>query len=215
LSLLLVSFCRHGSPLPGWCQSCDRERGFRSLVAGWWSAKQRRGYRRALSGSSIAVRVGDDLRFLTVTSSPVSPRVVQKSLQILVKRIRRKFGKFEYCGVRTSEGHGVIHLLYRGCFLPVAWIRHAWYEIHRAFEVWITVVDDRKGGIGGISRYMVTQYMSNQSLYVRGSSSRRWIFYGAVRAFRQLLRLSGYVGGLGDWKGVLVFQSIFELSAIG
>src|SRR5216117_3403869 len=81
------------------------------------------------------------------------------------------FGKFEYCCVRTSEGHDVLHTLYRGCFIPIAWIRHAWHEIHRAFEVWITRVDDRKGGIGGISRYLVTQYMSNQSGYVRGSAS--------------------------------------------
>ncbi len=168
-----------------------------------------------MSGLSIGKRVGADLRFLTLTSSPVSPRVVQKSLQILVKRIRRRFGKFEYCGVRTSEGHGVIHLLYRGCFIAVAWIRHVWYEIHRAFEVWITFVEDRKGGIGGISRYMVTQYMSNQSGYVRGSCSRRWIFYGAGRAFRHLLKVCGYVGGLADWKGVLLFQSILELSGIG
>ena len=83
------------------CQSCIRERSFRSLVAVWWSAKQRRGYRRALSGLTIGRGVGADLRFLTLTSSPRSPRVVQKSLQILVKRISRMFGKFEYCCVRT------------------------------------------------------------------------------------------------------------------
>jgi hypothetical protein len=133
MTVAIAGFCRH--QVAGLCQSCVRERSFRSLVSGWWSAKQRRGYRRALSGLSIGRRVGADLRFLTLTSSPGSPRVVQKSLQILVKRIRRMFGKFEYCAVHTSEDHGVIHLLYRGCFIPIAWLRHAWYDIHRAFEV--------------------------------------------------------------------------------
>jgi len=197
------------------CQSCIRERSFRSLVSGWWSVKQRRGYRRALSGLTIGRGVGADLRFLTLTSSPRSPRVVQKSLQILVKRIRRMFGKFEYCYVRSSEGHGVLHLLYRGCFIPIAWIRHAWYEIHGAFEGWITRVEDRKGGIGGISRYLVTQYMSSQSGYVRGSASRHWIFVGESRVFRRLLKLFGYVGGLASWKGVLLFQSLIEVSGYG
>src|SRR5205809_7194096 len=104
------------------------------------------------------------------------------------------FGKFEYCCVRTSEGHGVLHTLYRGCFIPIAWIRHAWYEIHRAFEVWITRVDDRKGGIGGISRYLVTQYMSNQFGYVRGSSSRHWMLAVARRVFRLCQNLIVYRG---------------------
>src|SRR5256885_6930294 len=105
------------------------------------------------------------------------------------------FGKFEYCCVRTCEGHGVLHLLYRGCFIPIAWIRHAWYEIHRAFEVWITRVDDRKGGIGGISRYLGTQYMSNQSGYGRGPASRRWIFLGARLGFRRFPQVFGDGGG--------------------
>jgi len=177
--------------------------------------KQRRGYRRALSGLTIGSSVGADLRFLTLTSSLKSPRMVQKSLQILVKRIRRTFGKFEYCYVRSSEGHGVLHLLYRGCFIPIAWIRHAWYEIHGAFEGWITRVEDRKGGIGGISRYLVSQYMSNQSGYVRGSASRHWIFVGASRVFRRLLKLFGYVGGLASRKGVLLFQALIEVSGYG
>jgi hypothetical protein len=168
-----------------------------------------------LSGLTIGKRVGSDLRFLTLTSSPASPRAVQRSFQNLVKRIRRKFGKFEYCVVRTSEGYGVLHLLYRGGFIPVAWLRHGWFVIHRAFEVWITRFDDRKGGIGGISRYLVTQYMSNQSGYVRGSASRHWIFVGASRVLRQLLKLFGYVGGLASWKGVLLFQSLIEVSGYG
>ena len=163
----------------------------------------------------IGRRVGADLRFLTLTSSPVSPRPVQKSLQILVKRIRRLFGKFEYSLVRTSEGYGVLHLLCRGCFIPWRWLKDAWAEIHKAFGVWITLVEDRKGGIVGIARYLVAQYMSNQSMFVRGSASRHWIFVGASPAFHRLLKLFGYASAVGDWKGILVFQSILELSGIG
>src|SRR5260370_34261404 len=144
-----------------YCQSCTRERSFRSLVAGWWSAKQRRGYRRALSGLSVGRRVGADLRFLTLTSSPRSPRMVQRSLQILVKRIRRMFGKFEYCCVRTSEGYGVLHLVYRGCFIPIAWIRLTWYEILGAFEVWITPFEHTKAVFLVFSLYLVTHYFTN------------------------------------------------------
>jgi len=118
--------------------------------------------------------------------------------------------KFQYCLVRTSEGFGVLHFLYRGSFIPVEWLRHAWYDIHHAFEV-----DIRRVYSEGIVRYMVVQYMSSQSGYVRGSSSRLWIFRGAARVFRHLLKVCGYVGGLADWKGILLFQSILELSGIG
>ena len=145
---------------------------------------------------SIGKRVGADLRFLTLTSSPASRRLVQKSLQILVKRIRRSqvFGpKFEYCCVRTSGNLGVMHLLYRGKFIPQSWLKRQWFEIHSAFEVWISRVEDRKVGIGGVSRYLVSQYMSNQSSFVLGSASRHWNFVGASRVFRHLLKLFGYV----------------------
>jgi hypothetical protein len=165
----------------------------------------------------IAKRVFDDLRFLTLTSSPDSPRPVQKSLQLFVKRVRRsKFGrKFEYCLVRTSEGLGVLHLLFRGSFIPVGWIRKTWWEIHRAYEVWISLVEDRKGGIVGMAGYLVRQYMSGQSLYVRGSASRHWIFVGATRVFHILLKAFGYVSALGDFKGILLLQACLEIAAHG
>ena len=57
--------------------------------------------------------------------------------------------------------------------------------------------------------------MSNQSGFVRGSASRHWIFVGASRVFRHLLKVFGYVGGLASWKGVLLFQSLIEVSGYG
>jgi hypothetical protein len=90
----------------------------------------------------------------------------------------------EYLAVRTSEGYGVLHIVYRGPFIPVAWLRKQWFEIHRAFEVWIREVSD----IQRIARYIVAQYLGKQLRFERFSTSQNWIIRGACRHWRELCK---------------------------
>jgi hypothetical protein len=152
----------------------------------WLLRRRGRAFHRALSGISKGRLLGQDLRFLTLTSSPVSPLSIGRSWEILRKRIVRKFKvEIEYFMVRalTVSGLNHLHIVYRGRYLPHQWIRKNWYEIHRAIEIFIEPVRDR----GGISRYL-TQYLSSQKGIDRMSSSLNWIVRGAVKCWKELCR---------------------------
>jgi hypothetical protein len=84
---------------------------------------------------------------------------------------------FEYFKVETNEGNGVLHIVYRGSYLPHSWISSVWSEIHNSPIVNIRLLDfnDMKK----TSCYIVSQYMSSQgSSYVRSSQSWNWVFRG-------------------------------------
>ena len=90
--------------------------------------------------------------------------------------LTKKFN-FEYFKVETNEGNGVLHIVYRGSYLPYSWISSVWSEIHNSPIVNIKLLDfnDMKK----TSCYIVSQYMSSQgSSYVRSSQSWKWVFRG-------------------------------------
>jgi len=88
------------------------------------SRKRARLYQRLMSGIQFAQYRNERLRFMTLTSSPESnPDLLNRHFEVLVKRIRRKFGLFEYCKIRTPESQGgVIHCCFRGKFIPQKWL---------------------------------------------------------------------------------------------
>jgi hypothetical protein len=166
-----------------------------------WTSKQKRCYQRIQSGFTVANRYGNTVRFITITSSVYSTQL-QKHKRILFKRIKRKFGEFEYLGVRTSEGNGVVHILYRGCFIPQAWLSNAWRDIHNSPVVDIRVVRPFRG----LGRYIVSQYLSDQdSAFQRYSWSWGWVYRGFVRNWKTICRLScpDYKLAVQRWNGHL------------
>lgn len=83
----------------------------------------------------------------------------------------------EYFKVETNEGNGVLHIVYRGSYLPHAWISSMWSEIHNSPIVNIKLLD--YNDMKKTSFYIVSQYMSTQSSsYVRSSQSWNWVFRG-------------------------------------
>ena len=88
----------------------------------------------------------------------------------------KKFS-FDYFKVETNEGNGVLHILYRGSYLPYSWLSSVWSEIHNSPIVNIKLLnlhDSIK-----TSCYIVSQYVSFQySSYVRSSQSWDWVFHG-------------------------------------
>lgn len=88
----------------------------------------------------------------------------------------KKFG-FEYFKVETSEGNGVLHILYRGSYLPYNFLVDNWSDIHNSWEINICKVNMED--IRNASLYVVSQYVGNQeSAYVRSSQSWNWVFRG-------------------------------------
>lgn len=89
------------------------------------------------------------------------------------------FKKFtlEYFKVETSEGNGVLHILYRGQYLPYNFIVDNWQDIHNSWEVNIQLINKDKPVDSAL--YVVGQYVAGQdTAYVRSSHSWNWVFRG-------------------------------------
>jgi len=92
---------------------------------------------------------------------------------------------FEYFKVETNEGNGVLHILYRGNYLPYSFLVDNWTDIHNSWDINIKKIDleDPKGA----SCYVVSQYVTSQeSSYVRSSQSWRWVFRGFKSVWYQM-----------------------------
>jgi len=165
----------------------------RASRRGTWTSKQCRTYQRLLSGILRAKHEGKRLRIITLTSAP-SRRTRQhemgKAWQVLRKRISRKYGiTLEYFRLRTSEGNGVLHIVYKGCFIPQTWLKKAWNEIWGSPIVFIQALRGEKR----LARYIVSHYMAGhdaRGVFVRQSWSWGWVFYGFVRFWKRVLRNS-------------------------
>lgn len=170
----------------------ENRRKFKST----WSKKQKRCYHRILSGLKRADFKGDHVRFITLTSSDVSSyALLNRHFETLKKRIRRKFGRFEYVKVRTNEGYGVLHILYRGSFISQKWLSYAWADIHFASIVWISKV---RGSVKRIARYVVGQYVAGQS-FLRMSCSWGWVCRGFSRRWILWVKAWGFKEALERW----------------
>lgn len=81
----------------------------------------------------------DRLRFLTLNSSDESIVLgidILKSFSKLVKRIRRKYGEFEYFGVVACDEDEPlrehIHVICKGKFMPQLELEDMWIGVHRS-----------------------------------------------------------------------------------
>ena len=134
-----------------------------------YSRKQRRFYGRCMSGLT---RPGV-VRLMTLTSSTASPDDIHRSFRVLKERIRRRW-PFEYITVRehTDSGLAHLHIVYRGGYIPQAWLSTAWAEVHQA-----PIVDVRMGGkAAGMAKYL-TKYVG-KTIEGRYWSSWGWIYRG-------------------------------------
>jgi len=144
-----------------------------------WSPKQRRAYQRIMSGYKFAQYSHERLRFMTLTTSNEGKENdIKKDLNTLVKRIRRKYGFFEYVRIRTNEGNGVLHILYRGTFIPRKWLQNQWTDIHSSWNV--DIRDTQRYHCS----YMINQYLCGQSSFICYSMSIGWVTKGFVKTWK-------------------------------
>lgn len=143
--------------------------------------------------SACIVHKDEKLRFLTLTSVGSTDDIF-RCFQVFVNRVRvltinkliengylpktkstKKYYygnkdldesfKFEYGCVRTSEGvNGVLHILYFGEYLPKRWINDIWLELSGASVSKIEIVDNDKGSINALSKYVSSQDKVNSSV---------------------------------------------------
>lgn len=116
-------------------------------------------------------------------------------------RIRYHFGCWEYIAIRTNEGNGVYHILYRGPYIPHAWASRNWAECHGgSICVWIR---DVSGSPKQITRYLIAQYLAGQSAIQRVSWSWGWVYRGFVSIWKWLVREFGLQAALRGWNAHL------------
>lgn len=149
---------------------------FKPRLEGGWNGKQKRSLQRLLSGLTRARSRGDRMRFMTLTTAVGgSFERLRRDFQTLRKRIEHEFRFLaQYWSVRTDEGNGVLHIVFKGGFIPHAWLSKAWESIHGA-----KIVDIReiKGSSKRVASYLISNYLCKQS-FERMSWSWNWVFRG-------------------------------------
>ena len=146
------------------------------------SRKRKRAFHRLMSGLSRSRSRGDRLRFMTLTSSSESEHgSLSRHFQVLRKRIERRFGFLpQYWKINTNEGHGVMHIVFKGGFIPQAWLSEAWASIHGACVVDIRALKNRPKRL---ANYLISNYLGKQS-FERMSWSWNWVFRGFCHLWR-------------------------------
>jgi len=141
--------------------------------------RRARFWHRLFTGAEAA----DRLRFLTLNSSDESIVLgidILKSFSKMVKRIRRKYGEFEYFGVVAYDENEPlrehIHVICKGRFMPQLELEDMWIGVHRSIKPYIEVVKD----VGAAARY-IGNYLNNQSYRVKKFiMSAGWVFKGWI-----------------------------------
>jgi len=141
--------------------------------------RRARFWHRFFTGAETA----DRLRFLTLNSSDESIVLgisVLKSFSKLVKRMRRKYGVFEYFGVVACDENEPlrehIHVICKGEFMPQLEIEDMWIDVHRSIKPYIEAVDDVAGAAGYIGKYLHMQsYHVRKYIMSAGWVFPRWV----------------------------------------
>jgi len=168
-----------------------------------WDRKQKRAYHKALTLLRHFSVCGHQVFFVTLTGSPQSDA---KQLSYHHERLKlsaiRKLGLpgLEHFKVITSEGHGVIHALWAippaqkgfrdsAVFIPQKWLSEEWLRIHGAKIVDIRRVNMANHSRRRLSRYIVSQYCSGQSGFVRSDYTRpKWLGFSIRSTWARLKR---------------------------
>jgi len=152
--------------------------------------RRARFWHRFFTGAETA----DRLRFLTINSSDESIVLgidILKSFSKLVKRMRRKYGVFEYFGVVACDKDEPlrehIHVICKGKFMPQLELEDMWIDVHRSIKPYIEAVDDVDGAAGYMGKYLHMQsYRLRKYIMSAG-----WVFPGWVSWSKRFRRKNG------------------------
>ncbi|MBA7675783.1 hypothetical protein ES703_84020 [subsurface metagenome] len=149
------------------------------------SRRVRRFYQRYFAG----VGVGGRLRVLTLTSSDEAIDKgydIHRHFRALVMRLRRRWGRFEYMGVREVKGdRHHLHLVFRGEYMQQVQLSAMWSSLHASSVVDIRSVYKARGGARYLAKYLAKETLS------RYWASYNWVFTGWVGWSRRVKRACG------------------------
>lgn len=185
-----------------------------------WTRRQKRLYKNLSSWISVKKGEGAQILRVDLTSIRENNYNLTGKLQKLRRLIEKTFHyRIQYFKVETSEGNGVLHMIWAikhpaPVYISQQWLSDAWKQISGAYIVYICKLATRRQNKNGrqykfrtierhirdIASYMATQYIADQSAIVRVSWS--W-WRGDIhlrQAFKDFLRLAHrgrYVPGEG------------------
>jgi hypothetical protein len=142
-------------------------------------------YQRYFTG----VGVGGQLRILTLTTSDEALLLgldIHKAFRALVMRLRRRFGSFEYIGVKEIKGDREhLHLVFRGSYMEQALISAMWQGIYHSKVVDIRKVYKARGGARYLAKYLAKGILN------RYWCSYNWVFKGWVGWSKRVRKVVG------------------------
>ncbi len=140
-------------------------------------SKEDRFWHRFFTGAEI----GKELRFLTLNSSDESVVLgidILDSFRKFVKRVRRKYGEFEYFAVVGESINEPLrkhlHVIFKGVYMPQRELEDMWADVHRSIKPYIKKVKDAKGAANYLAKYMHRQACNRYIM------SAGWVFKGWV-----------------------------------
>lgn len=139
------------------------------------------------------------MRFMTLTTARRMKRTIEQSFDVLKMRILRatvkkdgflgfKFNR--YFKLRTSEGYGVLHIIYWGRFIPQRWLSKNWDDIHGAKIVDIRKCYSRRRKVNGLVGYLLSRYLQRQPIE-RMSYGWKWAWLGFCKSWRKFKEIYG------------------------
>ena len=185
--------------------------------SGTWNRQQKRCYHRLRSFFSLTIgRKCQLLRVDLTTSGSGDPGKLREHLKELLKRVKRRWGyDVVYFCVETSEGGGVLHMIWaiegeKAVWIDQAWLSEEWEKIHGAKIVYIKRIDQRGGSAGRISKYFVSQYFAGQKALVRISWSW-WKLHFAIVGVWKTFKSEIIKGmNISTWMGRSPFNETLE-----
>lgn len=134
--------------------------------------------------------------------------LLRRHLQELRRRVERhhRFKGVEVFAVETTEGNGVLHMVWawvgqRSFYLPQAWLSDEWAEIHGAPVVWVQRMGTSRTDAKRVSRYFAVQYLADQrGALVRMSWSWKRSRVAIAKAWKHLQKLASVTFQDGTWS---------------
>ncbi|MBA7696668.1 hypothetical protein ES703_105319 [subsurface metagenome] len=162
----------------------------------------RRFYQRYFTG----VGVGGRLRVVTLTSSDEAVEQgldIHRSFRALVLRLRRRWGVFQYIGVREIKGDRQhLHLVFRGEYMAQTQLSAMWAKLHLSPVVDIRAVYRAKGGARYLAKYLAKEAFN------RYWASYDWVFRGWVGWSQRVRRAVGYYPSRALLRSLAVLDKV-------
>jgi hypothetical protein len=131
--------------------------------------------------------------------SPYELHGAKKSVKYPNLYARFKF-KFKYFKLKTREGGGVMHIVFRKAYnvpkIPFEWLSAQWSKIWGSPRVNISEIKVRNSH--KLSMYLVGQYFAKQPV-IRMSYGLHWVYPGFTKSFKHTIEVYGFKRAIEVW----------------